>query len=174
MRSWSASDGNRADARKGRFCFRGTDGEAPGFISRMGKQNRQGDKPTCLRDDFNLVEPTRIVPRPCRGRARSSCTRARPTGLFCEILVGIVWPSSHALKGRGFAFSDRQEEQNAIHGGRKMQNRQNYSKFCRLDGCLFGGADQDRTGDLLNAIQTLSQTELRPRWPLEKGVLFIP
>jgi hypothetical protein len=26
----------------------------------------------------------------------------------------------------------------------------------------FGGADQDRTGDLLNAIQALSQTELQP------------
>ncbi len=45
---------------------------------------------------------------------------------------------------------------------------------CTQSGCTrnrklsnYSGADQDRTGDLLNAIQALSQAELRPRDPVE-------
>jgi hypothetical protein len=34
---------------------------------------------------------------------------------------------------------------------------------------FIGGAERDRTVDLLNAIQALSQTELQPHWPNFKG-----
>ena len=38
------------------------------------------------------------------------------------------------------------------------------STQCRTNNCQFGGARRDRTADLLNAIQALSQLSYGPRF----------
>src|SRR5260370_36740669 len=61
---------------------------------------------------------------------------------------------------------------NSLKSHRKPNQKNMYVLSCQANvavqtmaGLLIGGADADRTRDLLNAIQALSQTELQPhRW----------
>ena len=51
------------------------------------------------------------------------------------------------------------------------QNLGESGKSKDFQGILGGGADQDRTGDLLNAIQALSRTELQPHRGKSSAIL---
>ena len=59
------------------------------------------------------------------------------------------------------AFSDALNVREKKAGGKNLavSTMIRYPRLCCLKN---GGADRDRTDDLLNAIQALSQTELQP------------
>jgi len=95
----------------------------------------------------------------CRGSALAAADPPLPTAVGLPSVVGYGGRLG-ALRLAGGAGAPRTPQ-----GGRQFdlaaERRMQAFSQDSAEG-LIGGADQDRTGDLLSAIQALSQTELQP------------
>ena len=90
---------------------------------------------------------------------------------ICTAEISFVLKLCHSAFDRAFSFSDDRCQFLLRDGGIAYQKAKKKDSRVSLPDCLsFGGDKRDRTADLLNAIQALSQLSYTPVWTA-RGIL---